>query len=308
MPRRCVLRNPEASGSGLVGSGVVADWPELWTGVFHYLENLADAKLNAADYAIAVRKVYDVLVEDCGEAEELHDGLLSLVSVQHERGRISRQYRDLVVKLLPTPPRRKRGRPKGALGDDAYNKRYQLYLDWIDEKTLNPSLTKEQFAQKRLGITDEDFAGPYEIDHRAKMDALLQDLKPTRMKQLDAGQRRAIETIYPLLILHDQYLALKWREAKQYSPALTKEDFLQELFGWPRDRKRHPMEADMIRDYLEKLDQGEKQLAAAGAKSNLPAADDIIRGHLEKLHQLPGGKRASKLPATNPKRKRNRAR
>ena len=63
----------------------------------------------------------------------------------------------LADKLLPKPPREKRGRPKGALGDNAYNKRYGLLQHWIYEKTLNPSLTKEQFAKQRLDITDERF-------------------------------------------------------------------------------------------------------------------------------------------------------
>jgi hypothetical protein len=66
--------------------------------------------------------------------------------------------------------------------------------------------------------------------------------------------------VYPLVITYSQYLAQKWREAKQRSPASTKEDFLRAFFGWPRDRKLHPNEADMIREYLEKLDQGKKQL------------------------------------------------
>ena len=84
------------------------------------------------------------------------------------------------------------------------------------------------------------------------------------MKQLDEGQRRALETIYPLIITFDQRLAVQWREAKLQSPALTKEDFLQDFFGWTRvARKRdlHPIEVDMIQEYLEILDRGEKLLA-----------------------------------------------
>jgi hypothetical protein len=166
----------------------------------------------------------------------------------------------LVGKLLPRPPRHKRGRPKGALGDKAYSKRYQLYLDWIYERTFNPSLTKEQFAKNRLRITDDDLNGKYSSNHRTKVDALLQELKPARMKGLHEGQRRALEIIYPLVITFEQRFARQWREAKQHSPTLTKEDFLQNFFKWPRDRKRHPVEIDMIREYLEILDQGEKQL------------------------------------------------
>jgi hypothetical protein len=238
----------------------VTDRPAPWIGAFHYLADLADAKPTAADYAITVRKVYDVLAEDTGDPVGVREFLLFQVSAQQHRGLISKQHRGLVIKLLPNLPRQKRGRPKGARGDDAYSKRYELYQDWIYEKTLNPSLTKEEFAKKRLGITDKDLEGEYEFDHRLKVDALLQELKPARMKQLDEGQRRALEIIYPLLITYPQYLARQWREAKEHSPALTKEDFLQEFFGWPRDRKSHPIEVEIIRVYLETLDEGEKQL------------------------------------------------
>ena len=164
---------------------------------------------------------------------------------------------------MPKPPRQKDRRPKGAFGYKAYNKRHQLYVDWIYEKTLNPSLTKEQFARKRLSITDEDLKGKYSSVHRPKVDALLQELKPARMKRLGEGHRRALETIYPLIITFDQRLALQWREAKQQSPALTKEDFLQEFFGWTRVARKshlHPIEVDMMQEYLERLDRGEKQL------------------------------------------------
>ena len=68
-----------------------------------------------------------------------------------------------------------------------------------------------------------------------QVDALLQELKPARMNQLDEGQRRALELVYPLAITYPQHLARKWREAKQHSPALTKEEFLQDFFGWPHD-------------------------------------------------------------------------
>jgi hypothetical protein len=231
-----------------------------WRGVFQHLKDLAEAKISVAEHAMRVCKVYDVLIEDGCDPVEVRDGLLYCVSTQHQRRLISKRHHALIVELLPKPPRQKRGRPKGALGDNAYRKRHQLYRDWIHEKTLNPSLTKEQFAMKRLGITDEDLKGEYSSDHRTKVDALLQELKPARMKNLDEGQRRALETIYPLVIAFDKNLARQWREAKQRSPALTKEDFLQEFFGWPRDRKRHPLEVEIIREYLEILNQGEKQL------------------------------------------------
>ena len=167
----------------------------------------------------------------------------------------------LDTKTLPRPPRQKRGRPKGALGNKAYDKRYQLYLDWLYESTFNPSLTKERFAKNRLGITDEDLKGNDSAYHRDRMNALLQELKPARMKRLDEGQRRALGTIYPLIITSDQRLARQWREAKQQSPALTKEDFLHDfIFKWPRDRKRFPLEDEIIGEFLERLDRGEKQL------------------------------------------------
>jgi hypothetical protein len=176
------------------------------------------------------------------------------------RGRISEGHHELAVRLLPKPTRRKSGRPKGALGDKAYNKRCQLYLDWISEKSLRPFLTKEQFAKERLGITDEDLNGEYSSVHRPKLDARLQEMMPARMKQLDEEQRRAFEIIYPLIITHNQYLAQQWREAKQNSPTLTRVDFLEAFLGWPRGKKRHPIEAEVMREYLERLDQGEKQL------------------------------------------------
>ena len=245
----------------------MTDRPVPWVGVFNYLADLADAKQDAAAYAMKVRTLYDVLVEELGDAEAAREFLLFHVPMQHGRGLISNQHCKLALKLLPKPPRRKRGRPEGARGGDAYNKRYDLYRDWNYEKSLNPSLTKEQFTKKHLGITDTEFDADFDPDDpdrdgplHMKAAALLQDLKPARMKQLDQGQRRALELIYQLAKASDRYLALKWREAKQNSPALTKEDFLQEHFGWRRDRKRHPIETDMIHEYLEKLNEAEKQL------------------------------------------------
>ena len=284
--------------SGVAAGHVVTDRPAFWCGTYNYLADLAAAKLSAADYAISVRKLYDVLVEDTGHPAavwELIDFQLSFgrwvssrvvprtspkkrppqgghgrkrtvrPSVQWER--ISAKHRELALELLPKPPRRKPGRPEGARGNKAYNKRYKLCLDWNYETTLNPSLTKEQFAKKHLGITDAEYDADFDLNdpdkdgplHR-KVAALVQDLKPARMKQLDEGQRRAIKLIFPLVNASNQYLVLRWRQAKQNSPALTKEDFLQEYFGWSRDRKRHPIETDMVHEYLAKLDEAEKQL------------------------------------------------
>jgi hypothetical protein len=236
-----------------------------WQGVYNFVADLADAKLNSADYAKQVRTLYDVLAAETGDAELVREFLLYQVSAQQHRGQISKQCRGLVAKLLPksAPSGPGRGRTKGALGKASNDKKYKLYRDWIYEKTRNPSLTKERFAKLRLGITDEDLERDYSSVHRAKVDALLQDLKPARMKHLAEGQRRALELVYPLMIMHPQYLAQKWREAKQHSPASTKEDFLRAFFGWPRAGKQHPIEAEMIREYLEKLDHGEKLLTSS---------------------------------------------
>src|SRR5262249_4551527 len=83
--------------------------------------------------------------------------------------RVPKQHRKLALRLLPKPRRRKQGRPKGALGREAYKKRYQLYRDWNWEKARKPSLTKEQFVKERLGITDEDLTGEYALEHRAEL-------------------------------------------------------------------------------------------------------------------------------------------
>lgn len=247
----------------------MTDRPVPWNRVYHYLHDLADAKLTAADYGMAVRKLHDVLVEESDDAEAVREFLLLFhTSELYHRGRLSRQHRALVVKLLPKPPRQKRGRPKGALSDKANDKRYQLYMDWIGEKTLNPYLTGEQFAKQRLDITEAQYDADFDLDDpdadgplHKKVKALLQDLKPARMKQLHEGQRRALEIIYPLLITWDREFARQWREAKQRSPRLTKEKFIENFFKWPRKRKQHPIEAEMIREFLERLDIGEKQLA-----------------------------------------------
>src|SRR4029079_5740513 len=98
--------------------------------------------------------------------------IVQLDLMQH-RGLITKNHRTLADKLLPRSPPNKRGRHKGSAGNEAYNKRYSLYVDWVGEKALKPRLTKEQFAKKRLGITNADLAGEYALDHRARIDALL---------------------------------------------------------------------------------------------------------------------------------------
>ena len=164
------------------------------------------------------------------------------------------------------PPDRGRGRPKGAHGKAAHTKRYQLYKDWIREEALNPSLTKEEFVKKHLGITDVEFDADFDPDnpdadgplHR-KVAALLQDLKPTRMRSsLASDQREGLEQVYRLLVTKPENLAWEWRKAKQHSPALTKEAFLREYLGWSRDRET--IEPNVIGVWLETLDEGENQL------------------------------------------------
>lgn len=176
------------------------DRPAPWQGAFNYLADLADAKLSAADYAMTVRKLYDVLAEDTGDAETAREFVLFQVRGQLHQGAISKQHQKLVIDLLPTPPVNGRGRPKDALGKATYDKKYGLYRDWIYEKTFNSSLTKEQFAKARLGITDEKLNGGQSERWHKQLQALLQELKPARMKYLDEGQRRALELIYPLVL------------------------------------------------------------------------------------------------------------
>jgi hypothetical protein len=254
--------------------GEPGDKPDVnWQAAFNCLADLADAQPTPADYAVKFRQLHDMLVEGGADPTDVRDGLLAIAPVAG-RPPISKKHLDLVTKLLPERPRRGRGRPKGALGSKAYDKRYAHYIDWFRTKALNPGLTKEQFAKEHLGITDKALAED-ETYYRAKIDALLQDLKPARMKQLDAGQRKAIESIYPLVIRHSyQSLAQKWRDAKQHSPGLSKEDFLRDYLGRARDRELAAGQADMLSDHLRMLDHGERQLAdreAGGEQSHASA-------------------------------------
>ena len=177
----------------------------------NYFAGVAVAKPSAADYAFSVRKLYDRLVKETGQdAELLRECLLLLVSEQQGLGLISKQHRRLLDQLLPkpklspkaAPPDRKRRRPKGAFGKAAHGKRYELYRDWKREKALNPSLTKDEFVKKRLGITEAEFEEDFDLDdpnadgplHR-KVAALLQDLRPARMRSsLAADQREGTRT------------------------------------------------------------------------------------------------------------------
>jgi hypothetical protein len=117
-------------------------------------------------------------------------------------------------------------------------------------------LTKEQFAKKRLGITDEQHKNSNSA--HALVDALLQDLKPARMKYLDEDQRRALEILYPLVLAQSyEGLARDWREAKQRRPALTKAEFVRDDLEWVDGE----ITDDLIRQQLDYLEQGEKLLA-----------------------------------------------
>ena len=225
-----------------------------WRELSNHFAGVADAKPSAADYAFSVRKLYDRLVKETGQdAELLRECLLLLVSEQLGLGLISKQHRRLVDQLLPkpklspkaAPPDRKRRRPKGAFGKAAHCKRYELYRDWIREKALNPSLTKDEFVKKRLGITDAEFEEDFDLDdpnadgplHR-KVAALLQDLRPARMRSsLAADQREGLEQVYRLLVTKPENLAQGWRKAKQHSPTLTKEAFCRS-FSSGRERRK----------------------------------------------------------------------
>jgi hypothetical protein len=244
----------------------VTDRTATSKGVVNDLADLVDPKLSPADYAMAVRKLFDLLVEGIGDDEWVREFLLFQVSVQQHRGLVSKQHHRLVTKMLPKPPARKRGRPKDGFGRGAYDKRHKLYKDLTYESVIDPDLTKLQFAKRRLGVTDDQYVDSN--PDRARVDALLQALKPARMKYLEEDKRRAIDIIFPLIISHPQHLALQWREAKKCSPALSQEEFLQEFFGWVkhfgRARTRselHPIELEAIDEYVQKINEGEKLLA-----------------------------------------------
>jgi hypothetical protein len=240
----------------------VTDQPATSKAVVDDLADLVDAKLSTADYAMAVRKLFDVLVEGIGDAEWVREFLLFQVSVQQHLGLVSKRHHKLVAQMLPKSPARKRGRPKDGFGKATYDKRYQLYVDWA----IDPSPTKLHFAKQRLGVTDDQYFDS-NSDH-ARVDALLQALKPARMKYLEEDRRRAIDIIFPLMISHPKHLALQWREAKKCSPELSQEEFLQEFFGWVkhfgRARTRselHPIEVEAIDEHVQKINEGEKLLA-----------------------------------------------
>jgi hypothetical protein len=267
----------------------------LWSNTYLYLAHLADEQLTPAEYAKAVLKLYDVLIWYADDAESALEFLLFHLPSQ----RVSKQHRALALKLLPKPSRRTRGRPKGALGREAYKKRYQLYRDWNWEKACKPSLTKEQYVRERLGKTDGDLTGEYESEHRAEIDAVLQELKPVRINRLDEAERRALETIVPLVATANQYLARKWLEAKRLSPTLTKEDFVLNYCGAPGDAKSSPYWAEVIEDYLEKLARGEKELAEKERGSDCGLDQASLAGVKRRGAHLTARKRSTVDPQVN---------
>jgi hypothetical protein len=237
----------------------VTDRPLPLKGVFNYLANLADAKPSPADYAIKVREVFDVLVKDTCDATAAQDFLLSQVSAQCQLGLVSKQHYELVTELLPKPSAKGRGRPKKARGKRTYRRKYRQYLDWRYASTLDPSLTKEQFAKRELGITDEQLSRDYG-PARARVDAFLQGLKPARMTYLDEGQREAIDKLYRFVLGQDRMrFARDWREAKQGNPALTKEEFVRNDLKWAVSE----IAEDLIREQLEYLEHGEQLLTVS---------------------------------------------
>lgn len=245
----------------------VPDGP--WNALSDYFASVADTKPAATDYAFSVRKLHDRLVEDTGQdVELLRECLLLLVLEQLDRELISEEHRELVGKLLGRPelPARGRGRPIAALGKAAHDKRYELYRDWIREKAIDPSLNKKDFAKSRLSITDAELEEDFDLNDpdaegplHKKMTALLQELKPARMRRsLNSEEREGLEQIYQLLFTKPQDLAQEWRRVIRSSPALTKGAFLRRFFEWPRDYEA--VDPNLMGAWLETLDQGERLL------------------------------------------------
>ena len=228
-------------------------------GAFHYLADLAEAKLSTADYAMEVRQLYDVLVEETNDPSSVRNFVLFQMNLQVGRSAISNRHYELVVALLPQSPARARGRPKGALGTATYEKKYKLYADWIYEHALNPSLTKERFAMARLGITDEMLSGSRGERQHKRLEALLQELKPARMRYLDENQLRALEVNFRLVLTEGRKeYARRWREAKKRSAELTKEQFIRIDIGLNGEVSKGLLQRQL--DYLE---AGELLLAAS---------------------------------------------
>lgn len=246
--------------------------PDLWTGVFNYLEDFVETKPNDAEYARRVLKLYDLLVAETGDAEGARELLLSRISYHEHRGLISKQHRMLAIRLLPDKPivkQGKSGRPEGALGRRAHRRRSALFNDRTFIEAVLPSVTQEQFAKKLHGITDHDLEA--EAQHpdyanddgplRKKINAVLQELKPARMHRLGQEQREYIEAGTSLLVDYCKDLAQRYRDAQKHNKALTQEDFIIDYFCWPKDKERHPIEGEAIQDLMVKIALGEHLLA-----------------------------------------------
>jgi hypothetical protein len=142
-----------------------------------------------------VRIIYDALIGTCDDPDELalaRQLLVQGITLALHKGAISAQHHALALKMLPEP-KRSRGRPQQGKGDAAYDKNWQLYYDWVYDKTREPSLTEEQFAKRRLGISETSYDhDPYDRDHK-RVSNLLKDLQPSRLKErLGEGVMRSI--------------------------------------------------------------------------------------------------------------------
>src|SRR5579862_6408545 len=182
MPRKSTTKRTSSPNSKLMlGEPMTTDRSPGLLGLFNYSDNMADGALKelakylasvvddrptAEDYACSVRTIYKPAIEEnLLEPEVIRYLFLELVSDQQRLGLISKRHKYLAEKMLRVPrPQRGRGRPKGALGRVASSKRYKLLEDYVKERTLDRSLTQEQFAKERLGITDSDLENDFDLD------------------------------------------------------------------------------------------------------------------------------------------------
>jgi hypothetical protein len=95
--------------------------------------------------------------------------------------------------------------------------------------------------------------------HRRQIKALLQELKPARMKYLDEDQRRALEVVLPLVVTEGRKAyARQWHLARKERPELTKEDFIRDDLGFEGEVGEKLLQRQLV--YLE---EGEQLLSAA---------------------------------------------
>ena len=160
----------------------------------------------------------------------MREELLLLISAQLGQGFISKKHYRLVDGLLPKPAplRRGRGHPRGAGGKSAFRKSCMLCHDWIIAKANDRSLTKEQFARARCGVTDQDLKGELSLEYRARVDAVLQELKPARIKRLDQ-KNRVFDSFIPLA-LATPGLRPRMATGKATCAGTAKRRFFAELF------------------------------------------------------------------------------